>query len=192
MILEVTDLILNIPQSTQVPPYTFSLSDSKLVWVRGENGAGKSTLLKTLLGVIRPRGKIRWPQGRPSLYYLGASRYSTSTHPIRILPLASGFGSGPKPRFYRSRLNFRSLSPLAHRPTGQLSRGQQQRLLLACALLSQAKLWLLDEPLTALNIPSRETLIQCLHAHKAQGGSALIVSHHPLLESCDEVLDVLV
>jgi heme exporter protein A len=79
----------------------------------------------------------------------------------------------------------------AHRLCGQLSRGQGQRLLIACALLSKAPLWLFDEPLTALDIPSREVLMERLQAHRAQGGSALVVSHSSLAGLADGVIDVL-
>jgi heme exporter protein A len=188
------NLTLNIPSATPVAPLSFSLLEGQLLWVRGENGAGKSTLLKTLLGLMSPlEGSIHWHgESRPSLFYLphdlGIQRQMTvldycAWHPAILMP--------PSQEACYAALKIVNLLPQAHQLAGHLSRGQQQRLLFACALLSEAKLWLLDEPFTALDIQSREILIDCLAKHRAAGGAAMIVSHYPLTELTDEVLDVL-
>ncbi len=63
---------------------------------------------------------------------------------------------------------------------GQLSGGQQQRVALARLLLSPAKLWVLDEPFTTLDIKGVKLLESLLTRHAQQGGSVLVTTHHSL------------
>jgi heme exporter protein A len=188
--LHVDGLCLHIPRL----PLTFKLLEGQILWVRGENGAGKSTLLKTLLGLSPAKtGSIRWTPAPPSLFYLAHDLALQSQ--LSVLDYCRWHPAIPKiptPDSIKLALKAVRLLPEAHRLCGQLSRGQQQRLLLACALLSEAKLWVLDEPFTALDAQSRDTVLDCLRAHKARQGAAIVVSHYPIPEIADEVLDVLV
>lgn len=173
-------------------PSPFKLLEGQLLWVRGDNGAGKSTLLKTVLGLIPQRlGEVLWQEPRPSLFYLG---HDLGLQPqMTVLEFCRWHPALPQvPTLEQCRQVIKTLGllPEAHRLTSQLSRGQQQRLLLACALLSGAQLWVLDEPLTALDLQGRALVLQCLQEHKARGGAALVVSHTALDEVADEVLDV--
>jgi heme exporter protein A len=165
--------------------------EGKLLWVKGENGAGKSTLLKTLLGFIKPlAGEITWQDKKPEIFYLshelGLQRQLTvleycAWHPAVIQPSQESI---------QQALKSVNLLPQAYQLTGHLSRGQQQRLLFACGLLSKAKLWILDEPLTALDATSHQSILQCLSQHQSQGGAAIVVSHYPLEAIADEVIHV--
>lgn len=191
--LAVTALLLNISGPKTGVPLTFKLLEGKLLWVRGENGSGKSTLLKTIIGLLSPlSGSVTWLQGRPNLFYLGhelaLQRQLNVLEYCRIHP---ALGQTPSQGAIKQVLGRVGLLPQAFTLCGQLSRGQQQRLLLACAHLSQAKLWLLDEPFTALDADSRQIMLNSLIEHKTQGGAAIVVSHQPIPDICDEVLDVM-
>ena len=72
------------------------------------------------------------------------------------------------------------LKAVADVPCGQLSQGQQRRTGLARALLSARRLWLLDEPLTALDAQGRELVGRIVAEHCAAGGAALCATHQPL------------
>lgn len=191
--LQANNLVLNLPHATTMAPLSFNLESGKILWVRGENGTGKSTLLKTLLGLRPPAaGDFTWLNGRPSLYYLahdlGLVRQLTAHEYCRWHPALPQL---PAQSHIHEALKAVDLLPQSFVPCAQLSRGQQQRLLIACAILSQAKLWLLDEPLTALDASSRERVLACVQAHAANGGAAIVVSHYPLHDISHEVLDVL-
>ena len=71
-----------------------------------------------------------------------------------------------------------------------LSAGQQQRVALARLLLSPARLWVLDDPFTTLDVRGVTQLEAMLHDHAAQGGSVLVTTHHPLNVPDLEVLDL--
>lgn len=192
--LNVTGLHLNLPSSGAQPvaPLSFALQAGQLLWVRGENGAGKSTLLKTLLGLQAPLdGQICWQTQSPGVFYLA--------HDLGMPPQLTVLDychwhpailSKPSLDACKQALAAVGLLSQAHQLTGQISRGQQQRLAMACAILSNTQLWLLDEPLTALDQQGRELILKCLEQHKTQGGAAIVVSHHPIPEVADEVLDV--
>lgn len=187
--LNVDGLCLHIPR----PPLSFKLLEGQLLWVRGDNGSGKSTLLKTLLGLIpATQGTLSWLPSKPSLFYLG---HELALQPsLSVLEYCHWHPAIPKIQsaaVVAKALDTLNLLPQSQQLCAQLSRGQQQRLVFACALLSGAKLWLLDEPFTALDAQSRELIINCLKTHKAGQGAAIIVSHYPIPEIADEVLDVL-
>jgi heme exporter protein A len=72
------------------------------------------------------------------------------------------------------------LTPLSDVPVRLLSSGQLKRATLARAAASTARLWLLDEPLNALDADGAERLAGLLHKHLASGGAVLAASHQPL------------
>ena len=72
------------------------------------------------------------------------------------------------------------------RPAGTLSRGQQQRVALAKLSLTDAPIWLLDEPFTALDTDSVTYCEQVLEEHASRGGVAVVATHRPLALSALE------
>ena len=79
---------------------------------------------------------------------------------------------------------------LAHKPISDLSGGQQQRALIARALVQESSLFLLDEPLNALDEATRTTVDAVLQRHTRQGGTVLVATHDlgRLSESFDRVI----
>ena len=71
------------------------------------------------------------------------------------------------------------LGGFEHQPVGSLSAGQQRRVALARLLLSDAPLWLLDEPFTALDGAGCDWLEECIRAHVSTGGAVIFTSHQP-------------
>ena len=72
------------------------------------------------------------------------------------------------------------LSPLSERPARTLSAGQRRRVALARVVASDAPLWLLDEPLNALDAASQKMLQAALETHLARGGLAVAATHAAL------------
>jgi len=69
-------------------------------------------------------------------------------------------------------------------PGKALSSGQRRRILLAFLLLANARLWILDEPLTALDVQGVELMENMLLAHRAAGGSVIFTTHHGMQLDC--------
>ena len=172
-----------------------ALAPGELVAVSGPSGAGKTTLLRLLAGLDRPdEGFVRvenrvwydqqtrhWlpPQQRPlGFVFQDYALFPHLTVRENLAFAAAGQpGAGP---LVAELLDVFELAELAPRRPGALSGGQQQRVALARALARRPRLLLLDEPLAALDLPTRQRLQQVLaDAHQRFGLTTLLVSHDP-------------
>lgn len=179
----------------------------EFVAVLGPNGAGKSTLLKSLLGLIKPEaGTISIlgrpaRRGNPAIGYVPQKRVLEADLALRARDVV-GFGlDGHRwgigwPDARRKALIDNVLREvdaleLADVPIGELSGGEQQRLLIAQALLTNPRLLLLDEPLANLDL-NREQEIVALVARvcRERNVAVMLVTHdiNPLLSVIDRVL----
>jgi zinc/manganese transport system ATP-binding protein len=179
----------------------------EFVAILGPNGAGKSTLLKLLLGLLKPSsGTVRIfgappRRGNRLIGYAPQFRVLESTQMLRARDVV-GFGlDGDRwgfgfPSRKRSAAIDRALEEvgareLADAPVGLLSGGEQQRLLIAQALLTNPRLLLLDEPLANLDLAGASEVIQLVTRIKSERGvTVLFVTHdiNPLLRHVDRVL----
>lgn len=160
----------------------------------GANGAGKSTLLKALCSLVQPdSGTIRIFGEKPSqarglIAYLPQLRaidwhYPVSVEDFALLGSCVRLGWLRRPcRNWKERtaalLEKLELYPLRKRPIRALSGGQQQRLLLARALLPEPQLYLLDEPLTAVDAHSVELIGSILQSEHEAGKTMIVATHH--------------
>lgn len=171
----------------------------------GPNGSGKSTLLKVVAGLLRPQaGSVRiYGQAVGACHhrvaYLPQRGEVDWRFPVTVerMVLAGryvhlGWLRQPK-QADRERVRLvlaeLGLAELAHRQISQLSGGQQQRALLARALVQEAELLLLDEPLSAVDAASRAIIAAVLDQLSSQGKTALVATHHldRLAEEYDQV-----
>jgi ABC-2 type transport system ATP-binding protein len=183
---------------------SLTLQRGQVLGLLGVNGAGKSTTLSMISGALRPdsgsiqlngedfleqpelaRRLIGWlPERAPVWAELTVSEHLDAHGRLRGL-------SGAALRKARSAIIERlELQPLARRLAGVLSQGQRQRLGLACALLHQPALLVLDEPANALD-PVQVAALRTLIREQAAGGTAVILSTHLLTEVtavCDRVV----
>ncbi len=176
----------------------------EFVAVLGPNGVGKSTLLKTILGLVPlAAGEVRRP-GRHEIGYLPQRRSFDASLRIRGVDVVRlGLDGdrwgipwpGPRARAARDRVDdlvaLVGAGGYAHRPIGQCSGGEQQRLLIAQALARQPKLLLLDEPLDSLDLPN-QAAVAALIARIARDRqvAVVIVAHdvNPILTHLDRVI----
>lgn len=171
---------------------SFALGAGELLALTGRNGSGKTTLLRALALLVRPQaGTIRW-QGasvaddaetwRGRLAWLGhldglkgdltVGENLLGAERLRGRPAADD-------RLDHALAGF-DLTALAHRPVRTLSAGQRRRTALARVMLTAAPLWLLDEPLNALDAPAQQAFRTVLQRHLDQGGLAIAATHADL------------
>lgn len=166
---------------------TFELGSGSLLVVIGTNGSGKSSLLKILAGLLLPKtGKLYWKEEPLSLMnayflsdliYLGhATGISLALTPFENLKCESSL----KDEAIKSILNKWGLSGFSHKPCYTLSAGLKQKVALARLGLTSAKLWLLDEPFTALDKSGQALFLEHLSCHLRNKGMAVIASHVPI------------
>lgn len=160
-----------------------SIAAGEIIHLIGENGSGKTTLLQTLAGLHPYQGgKIT---RNASWLYLGHSPGIKATLTAREnLRYAARLyhhmdKQGLESRI-RQALEAVGLNQQADRQIRTLSAGQQRRSQLARLWLDTPPLWLLDEPLTALDANSGEKLFRHIEQHTQNNGAVIITSHQPL------------
>ncbi|HEY7932590.1 MAG TPA: ATP-binding cassette domain-containing protein [Solirubrobacteraceae bacterium] len=214
--IELSRASVRIGSHTIWSEVTLRMARGEFLALLGPNGAGKSTLLKVLLGLLGlDSGRVSVLGGAPArarrdIGYLPQRRSFDATTRLRGLdivrlgldgtryglPLALGRApAGSRRHAERQRIaeviDLVGASAYAHRPIGELSGGEQQRLLIAQALVQSPDLLLLDEPLDSLDLPN-QALIAALVADICHQASVavLLVAHdvNPLLAHLDGVI----
>ncbi|MCY3622356.1 MAG: heme ABC exporter ATP-binding protein CcmA [Gammaproteobacteria bacterium] len=159
---------------------SFSARAGDLVEIRGPNGSGKSTLLRCLVGLHEPdAGDVRRPVD--GLYVGHRSGICGRMTPIENLRWLAGItDSNADDGSIEGALGRVGLDDARHDVCDSLSAGQQRRVSLARLLVSAAPLWILDEPLTALDDDGRDLVGNLLARHRAIGGAAVCATHQTL------------
>lgn len=170
-----------------------------LTELRGRNGAGKSSLLRMIAGFIPPHA------GTLSIIRNGAP-FADDEAPLARFLAFSGHQDGLKnvmtpretlsfaARFHGAiatidhALDALGLTRLADTPIQYLSAGQRKRVALARAYQMQKPLWLMDEPLSALDDDGRARVAEIIHAHVAQGGTIIAATHEPIDASANRIV----
>ena len=182
------------------------IAAGEFVAILGPNGAGKTTLLRVLLGELPLGAGSASVLGRPpgalnrEIGYLPQRRHFDSNARIRGIDLVrlglDGARWGlPLRRSPTERveevLALVGARELARRPIGRLSGGEQQRLLIAQALVSAPQMLILDEPLDSLDLPNQTAVAALLsRICREEGVTVLLVAHdvNPLLSYLDRVV----
>jgi ABC-type Mn2+/Zn2+ transport system ATPase subunit len=167
-----------------------------LLAVIGPNGAGKSTLLKLIAGLIRPSAGRLTVLGEPpgaaarSVAYLPQAEAVDWEFPLTVTEVVmmgryARLGIGREPRAVdRARvadaLETVGMADAARRQIGALSGGQRRRVFLARALAAEPELYLLDEPVTGVDVRTQEDLMDVLEA-EARSGKTVIATTHDLI-----------
>jgi zinc/manganese transport system ATP-binding protein len=182
-----------------------TVAAGEFVAVLGPNGAGKSTLLKAILGLIPlAAGSVRLLPGNRGVGYLPQRRsFDTSlrvrgSDVVRLgldgdrwgVPLPGARSRAVADRV-RELVELVGAQDYAHRPIGQVSGGEQQRLLIAQALARRPRLLMLDEPLDALDLPNQAAVAALIsRIARAEDVAVMIVAHdvNPILPYLDRVI----
>jgi ABC-type Mn2+/Zn2+ transport system ATPase subunit len=164
---------------------SFGVESGQTVCVLGPNGGGKTTLFRALLGELTPGSGTVRVAGRPA--YVAQTERTRLDFPVSAFDvalmgtLAHGRWWLPPRRGDRqaaaAALERVGLTDRADVPFGELSGGQRQRALLARALVQDAHVLLLDEPLSGVD-PASGALIDDVFADLRDQGRALLVSSH--------------
>jgi zinc/manganese transport system ATP-binding protein len=218
-VVQLSDAAARVGGKTIWAGVDITVGHGEFVAILGPNGSGKSTLLKVLLG-LQPvaSGAVRVlgaPPGRHNrdIGYLPQRRAFDADVRIRgvdivALGLDGDHWGTPiplmsrllRPAAYRARheqiaavIDLVGASGYAQRPIGRCSGGEQQRLLIAQALIRRPRILVLDEPLDSLDVPSQagiSALIQ--QVCREQGVAVLLVAHdvNPILSYLDKVMYV--
>jgi energy-coupling factor transport system ATP-binding protein len=194
-------LIYPNSQRTIIEDATFSVNEGELVLLMGHTGAGKSSVLKLINGLV-PHHTGGILSGEISV----AGRSTRSLKPGELADVVGIVGQNPvngfvsdlveeeiafgletlgvAPEIMRKRveevLDLLALAPLRRRAISELSGGEQQRVAIAAALVTNPKVLLLDEPTSALDPIAAEDVLSILHRLVHDLGLTIIVAEHRL------------
>ena len=164
----------------------FAIGPGEALMLVGTNGSGKSSLLRLMAGLLRPAaGAVRW-SGEPIA--TDPEAHNARLHYVGHLdPVKAALTVGENLAFWArlgngsggvaAALEVFDSAPLADVPGRFLSAGQKRRANLARLAASEATLWLLDEPTTALDAAATSCLMEAITRHRAGGGMVAISTH---------------
>ncbi|KTD02531.1 heme ABC exporter ATP-binding protein CcmA [Fluoribacter gormanii] len=202
--LDVINLDFDYQDQPLLNKVAFHLPSGGLIHLRGRNGAGKTTLLKLIAGLYHPhQGEIQFlgrnidqdrAEYQRNVCFVG---HKTGINPNLTLKencffdlhYTSSCSRSTKKDELNNLKEFASIFKLEHHldiPCGLLSAGQRRQAGLLRLWFSDVKLWLLDEPLVALDDTAITRILDKIAAHRKQGGAVLLTSHQQLpLKSSD-------
>ena len=170
----------------------FELGAGEALLVRGGNGHGKTSLLRILCGLSQPAaGEVRWRDqpisSEHELYcremaYVGhVNGIKDDLTPLENLRLAAALdGRELDSPVAVAALEQVGLSRCMDFPARVLSFGQRRRVALAGLMTAGALLWILDEPLTGLDVHGVAMVEKLIRDHVVAGGMAIMTTHQPL------------
>jgi ABC-2 type transport system ATP-binding protein len=195
--LAVADLRKTYGRTEALRGVSVEVGEGELFGLLGPNGAGKSTLVKIACGLVRPTTGSAQIAGAPAgslpaqraLGYLAELfRFPEWQSADEVLTLHQRLAGSPGGAAERAELlELVGLTEATRRPVGQMSKGMQQRLGIAQAMVGSPRLLLLDEPTSALDPAGRRTVRRLLEELRSRGVAVLLNSH--LLSEVELVCD---
>jgi ABC-2 type transport system ATP-binding protein len=197
--VEVSNLVVAFGDLTAVNDVTLHVDYGEVVTMLGPNGAGKTTVVETLLGFRPPAsGTVRLGGLDPlrdhrevvartgALLQRGGVWFPMT--PTQVLELTASYYDAP--RQPGELLELLDLSRCARTPWRRLSGGEQQRTLLALALVGRPRILVLDEPTTAVDPEGRQVIRNIIRGERDRGCALLITTHE--LDEAERLADRLV
>lgn len=203
LVIEVENLSAAYRKNTVLENINFTVTEGSLTGIVGPNGAGKSTLIKTMLqlhpsltgnvlffgtefkrakkriGYVPQRGSVDWD-------------FPTTALDVVMMGLYGEIGWFKLPKRKHKMKAYEALEKMgmaeyANRQISQLSGGQQQRVFLARALVQNADIYFMDEPLVGVDAATERAIMDILKELKAQQKTVMVVHHD--LQTVEEYFD---
>jgi ABC-2 type transport system ATP-binding protein len=196
--LSVESVARRFGQVEAVRDVSFELARGSTLGLLGPNGAGKTTTMRMVLGIYAPdRGRITWDGApitestRKRMGYLPEERgiYSRLRVNEQIVYFARLHGLSAADAAARARrwMAMLDIETYANRPCGELSKGNQQKVQLACSAAHEPELLILDEPFSGLD-PVNAQMVLAAIGELRRAGTTLVLSSHQMWQiedTCD-------
>ena len=190
MIVEIENLTINYDGILALDNVSLSVEEKDFLGIIGPNGAGKTTLFSCMLGLLNNyNGEIKFfgTNIRKSKQYLHQIGFVPQkpvfdkNFPATVAEVVGmGLTKNQKDNTIDKVLQKVWLHELSHRRIGDLSGGQQQRVFIAKALVSDPQILILDEPVTGIDLQSKDLFYQILRDLNQKDSITIIWSSHDL------------
>lgn len=177
-ILQVKNLNVSFDNEKIITNLSFDLNKGQVITILGPNGAGKTVLLKTLLGLNKYQGKIKW-QSDIKIGYVPQRLPFIKDMPMSVAEFfkLKGIKSQQIKKIFTD-VGFKK--NILDKNIGTMSSGQFQRILIAWALVNEPDVLLFDEPTTGIDISGEETIYALLSKLQKQKNLTIILVTHDL------------
>ena len=190
-LLSIENLAFERDDSRLFDGINLTVNGGDILQIEGANGSGKTTLLRLLTGALQPSaGRINY-QGQPisekrydylaDMLYIGhqpaVKLNLTAEENLRWMVASAAKSNRVEVADALAEVGLAGYSDI---PCYTLSAGQHRRVALARLLISEARLWYLDEPFTAIDKQGVSLLQACLQHHVTQGGLVVLSTHQDL------------
>lgn len=206
VVLVGTDLRYDVGDRTILDGVSLQAASGQVLAIRGPSGSGKSSLLTILGGLIAPTGGTVTLDGAPVtpsgdlalrrrfgfvLQGYGLVAALTARENVAVVLQAARVPSAQVRARVQAVLERVGLAPVSDHLVEDLSGGQQQRVAVARALVTDADVFLADEPTAELDADNRRMIISLLIERARTGAAVVIASHDPdVVDACDDALDL--
>ena len=185
-LLELRDFCCERDGRTLFRDLALTVAPGDCVELRGPNGSGKSTLIRAVAGLFPDfTGTIRAAESLYLGHRPGIAALLSAAENLRWYAALRPGGLGVGAALERVGMAGYERVACQH-----MSAGQQRRVALARLVLCPAPLWLLDEPLTALDAAGQRLVLELIEEQRRRGGAALCATHQPLEIAGARVLDL--
>jgi len=209
--IEVENLTVKYGEEVALKDISFRLEHPSFLTIIGPNGSGKTTLLKSILGLIKPeKATIKVfgidvlknaTKARHLIGYVPQRERISTNVPIRVADIVlmgrlARYGPLTVPSKHdmekvKKALELVDMVSFWNKRFSSLSGGQQQRVLIARALAVEPKMLLLDEPFSAVDIPTQREILNILFNLRMQENITVVLVTHdvnPVIECSDKIM----
>jgi heme exporter protein A len=180
--LEVQDLYCERQRRILFDGLSFTVKAGELLQIKGRNGSGKTTLLKVLTGLYEDfSGKVNWDLDSWPLFVShkpGVKDQLTARENLKWL--TELYQGGADQKAIDHALSAVGLAGFEDTLCGSMSEGQRKRVNLARLFILQSPAWILDEPLSAIDVDGVKLIEERMTNHLKSGGIVILTSHQAL------------